>query len=189
MGPDPSGFGFREGESEGVERLGRAKPDELVSARVDVDSERVGEAVADAAVDAVRGDDQIVCAPFGIVRVAFGFEAQLDAQFSGAILQDFEQPLAPNADEAVARRANGFTMDVDVDVVPMREFVGDDLGRDRVVGHEVVDRLVGKDHAPAEGHPARVALEHMDLVARIAQLHRDGEVHPGRPGTDAGDLH
>ena len=37
--------------------------------------------------------------------------------------------------------------------------------------------------------PRRIALEHFDLVGRIAQLHREGEIEAGRPAADAGDLH
>ena len=54
---------------------------------------------------------------------------------------------------------------------------------------EVLDRLVGEDDAPAERDAGRVALEHIDLVRRVAQLHRDGEIEAGRPAADAGDLH
>ena len=92
--PDPPRLGLLEGEGESVERLGRAEPDELVGARIDVDPERIGEAVAHAAVDAVRGNDQIIADPSGIVGVALAFEGQCDAQVGRAILQDFEQALA-----------------------------------------------------------------------------------------------
>ena len=50
---------------------------------------------------------------------------------------------------------------MDVDVVPMGEFVGDDPAGDRIVGHQILDRLVGEDDAPAEGDARRVALEQM----------------------------
>ena len=79
-------------------------------------------------------------------------------------------------------------MDMDVDVVPMGEFVGDDPARYRIVGHQIFDRLVGKDDAPAEGHAFGIALEHMHLVARVAKLHRDGEIKAGGPAADACNL-
>ena len=101
--PDPAVLGFLEREGEGVERLGRAEPDELVGADVDVDAERVGVCVAEARVDAVRGDDQVVVAPRRIGGIALGFEVEHDAELARAVLQDFEQPLAADADEAVAR--------------------------------------------------------------------------------------
>ena len=41
-------------------------------------------------------------------------------------------------------------VDMDVDIVPMGELVADDRARDRIVGHQILDRLVGEDDAPAE---------------------------------------
>ena len=79
-------------------------------------------------------------------------------------------------------------MDVDVDVVPMGEFVGDDLARDGVIGHQVLDRLVGEDDALAEGDSLGIALEHMDVVTRVAKLHRDGEIEASGTSADAGNL-
>ena len=61
-----------------------------------------------------------------------------------------------------------------------------DLGSLRL---QIFDRLVGEDDAPAEGDAGRVALEHRHVVRRVAQLHRNGEIEPGRTGADAGDLH
>ena len=101
--PDPAVLGLLEGEGEGVEHLRRAEPDELVGAHVDVDPERVGIGVAEARVGAVRGDDQVVVAPLRIGGIALGFEVQHDAELARAVLQDFEQALAADADEAVAR--------------------------------------------------------------------------------------
>ena len=93
-------------------------------------------------------------------------------------------PMKPCPDEVMHLAAI-----MDVDVVPMRELVGDDLRRCGIVGGQVLDRLVGEDHAPAEGHAGRVALEYLDLVRRVAKLHRDREIEAGRPAADAGDLH
>src|SRR3982750_2598851 len=78
---------------------------------------------------------------------------------------------------------------MDVDVVPVREFPGDDLRGLGIVARDVVDREVGEDHAPTEGDAWRIAFEDRDVVRRIAQLHRDGEVEAGGTGADAGDLH
>src|SRR5207253_3193040 len=67
--------------------------------------------------------------------------------------------------------------------------LGDGRGRLRVVGGQILDRLVGEDDAPAERHARRVALEHLDLVRGVAKLHRNREIQPRRPTADAGDLH
>src|SRR3546814_4336291 len=64
-------------------------------------------------------------------------------------------------------------VDMDVDIVPVRELVDHHLGADRVVLGKMFHRLVGKDHAPAEGVARTVALEHGDLMLRISELHRN----------------
>jgi hypothetical protein len=80
-------------------------------------------------------------------------------------------------------------VDANVDIVPMRAFVGDDRARDRVVANQVLDRLVGEHHAPAKGHAFGVALDDADVVRRIAKLHRDGKGQPRRSRSNAFDLH
>ena len=80
-------------------------------------------------------------------------------------------------------------MDMDVDIVPMRELAADRLAADGIVRHQVLDRLVREDDAPAERVVGPVALEHMDIMARIAHLHRDGEIKARRPAAHACDLH
>ena len=61
--PDPAGLGLLEGEGEGVEHLVRAEPEEFVFPHLDVDAEMRLVAVADAAVGAVGGDDEVVAGP------------------------------------------------------------------------------------------------------------------------------
>ena len=63
------------------------------------------------------------------------------------------------------------------------------IGAFRVIGAEVLHGLVGEDDAPAERVARIVALEHDDIVPRIAQLHGDGEDQSGRAAADAGDTH
>src|SRR5574338_812083 len=114
---------------------------------------------------------------------------QHDSELARAILQDFEQALAADADEAMPARGDRLPAVMDVDVVPMRELLRDGFGGNEVVAGDVVDGEVGKDHAPAERDAGRVALENFDLMRGVAQLHRDGEIEPRRPAADAGDLH
>ena len=145
-------------------------------------------AVADAAVDAVGGDDQV-----GIGEVAtivhLALEHQLDAQCLGAMLQDVEQVLALDAAEAVAAGGDDAALEMDVDVVPMREAVEDFLLARRIGAFQVAQRLVGEHHAPAERVVGAVALDHGDAVRRIAPFHLDGEIQARRPAADADDPH
>ena len=80
-------------------------------------------------------------------------------------------------------------LELDGDVVPVGEVLADRGGADRVVRGEVAERLVRQHHAPAEGVVGPVALEDHHLVRRVAQLHRDGEVEPGRPSAETSDAH
>src|SRR5687767_2214607 len=126
VGPDPAGVGLLERKGEGVEGLGRAEPDEAVGSFLDVDPEMLGMGLAKAAVDAVGRDDQIPIGPTLKARIALGLVMDLDPKFEGTIGQDLKQPLAADADEAMPGRADARAMDMNVDIVPMGEFVGDD---------------------------------------------------------------
>ena len=95
-------------------------------AHLDRRLEVIGVARADRAVDAVGGDDQVGIGEFGDV-MHLAAEDQLHAKIGGAFLQDVEQVLALDAAEAVPARADHAALEVDVDVVPMREAVADAL--------------------------------------------------------------
>ena len=144
---------------------------------------------AELAVDAVGGDDEIEVHQHLAVRLDLGLEAHHHAELAGARLQNLEQPLAADADEAVAARGDLRAVHMHVDVVPMRELVDHAARAYGVVGLEVLHRLVGEDDAPAERVARPVALEHHDLGIGRAQLHRDREIEPSRARADAGDLH
>ena len=61
--------------------------------------------VADAAVDAVAGDDEVGVGILPRRRCTSVSNTQLDAELLAARLQDVEQALAADAAEAVAARA------------------------------------------------------------------------------------
>jgi hypothetical protein len=59
VGPYPAVLGLFEDECEGIEGTAGTEPGELVPAQVDLGLEGLGVEIADLAVDAVRGDDQV----------------------------------------------------------------------------------------------------------------------------------
>ena len=189
MRPDPPGLGLLERKGEGVERLGRAEPGEAVGAGFGINSEKPGIMVAKAAVDAVGANDEVVFGPMLEARFAFPFEVKFDAQFPGALAEDREQPLAADADKTVPGGAYRVAVNMDLDIVPMGEFVRDDLRRRGVVGGEILDRLVREDDAPAERFALAIALKHFDVMRRVAQLHRDREIEPGGTAADHCNFH
>ncbi len=188
MSLHPALFGLFEGEGEGLEQLARTQPDEATQARVDVGPVGGGILAADAAVQAITGDDQVGIGVL-LVTADIGLEDQLDAQVFAAPLQDVEQPLAPDATKAMAAGAHLVAADMNLDVVPVVEGIEDVSAGHRVGRTQVAQRLVGKDHAPAEGVVGPVAFDDADVVRRVLQLHQQGEVQAGRATTDADDLH
>src|SRR5262245_7168912 len=102
MGPDPAGIHLLERKGEGVERLRCAQPDEAVGALLHVDAEPVRIGLAEAAVDAVRGNDQVPIAPCLEVGLALMLIMDRDAEFLGAGRQYLQQALPADADEAMA---------------------------------------------------------------------------------------
>ena len=62
-------------------------------------------------------------------------------------------------------------------------------GAQRIVLGEILERLVGQHHAPAERVVRLVALEHGDVVRAVAQLHADREIKARRAAAEASDLH
>ena len=188
VGLEPAPLGFLEGEGEGVEQLSRAVPDEAAVAQVDVGPVGLGVLRADAAVQAVAGDDEIGAGELRIV-LHVGFEDELDAERLAAGLQDVEQALPADAAEAVAARDDLVAADVDLDVVPVVEGV-EDLRRCGRIGRlQVAERLVGEDDAPAESVVRAIPLDDRDVVRRVQLLHEQREVQAGRAAADADDLH
>ena len=184
----PAVLGLFKRKGERLEQLVRAQPDKAAAARVDIGLIRGGVLGADAAVQAVAGDDEV---GIGVSRVILhvGFKDEFDALFLTARLQDVQQALAPDAAEAVAARAHDLPSDVDFNVVPVVEGVEDLRGALGVGALQVAQRLVGEHHAPAERVIRAVALHHGDVVRQVLQLHQQGKVQAGRPTTNTDNLH
>ena len=93
VGDERPPLGLLEDEGEGIERLGRAHPRELVRAQIDFGLKMIRVFVAEAAVDAVGEHDQI-----GVGKAAFvldiAFERERHAEFAGPLLQDQQQRAA-----------------------------------------------------------------------------------------------
>ena len=101
---EPAMLGAAEVEGESVEQLSRAEPDVAIGPYDQIGLEDVGIAFTDLGIDPVCCDDQI-----GIRKLEVGIdlaiECEFDAELFAAALQDVQQLLASDADEAVAGRA------------------------------------------------------------------------------------
>ena len=92
---------FLKVECEGLEQPTRAQPYEAALAQVDVGLVGGGVLLADAAVQAVAGDDEVGVRKVFVARL--GFKAQLNPQGFASRLQDVEQALAADAAEPMSR--------------------------------------------------------------------------------------
>ena len=107
-------------EGEGVVELVGAEPDVAVRPHLQVRLEAVRIAVADLREDAVGSDDEVGVRIFEI-GLHFLLEHEFDAQLLAPRLQDVEQFLAADADEAMARCALARALEIEFDVVPVIE--------------------------------------------------------------------
>ena len=145
------------------------------------------------AVDAVRGHHQIrvpqpQAGEIGVVP-HLAIEAEVGPEPGGAPCKDLQQLHAGDAGEAMAAGGDRPPLEVDVDVVPAGEVVGDLLERFGIGRPEVAERLVREDDPPPERGVRSVALQDHHLVPRIRLLHQQGEIQPRRSAADHRDLH
>ena len=80
-------------------------------------------------------------------------------------------------------------MKFEIDFVPVRKFPCDRLIRLRVVVHQVVEGLVGKNHTKSECVVGVVAFVNRDFIRRKLLLHQKGEIEAARSATHDFDLH
>ena len=151
-------------------RRAGAKPDEMIAPQFDLRLEMLLVALADEAVDAVRSHDQV--GVFELLEIGdFPREVELDAEFAAARVQDQQQRPALGAAETMSGRSDRLAVEVEVDLIPVGKFARDRLIRRRVIVHEIVQRLVGKDDAEAERVVGFVTLIDGDIVVRKSLLH------------------
>ncbi len=188
---EPAMLGGHEDEVEGVEHLLRAEPHEAALARVDVRAEGLGVALAHQAVEAVGGQHQVGAVFAGDCLIVFDIllEHELDAHFLAAGLEDVEQLLAADPDEAVAAAAHRFALEVHLDVVPAVEGVADRRAGNGVGLPQIAHGGIGEHDAPAEGVIGAVALDDHDVVGRVLQLHQQPKIEAGGAAAEADDFH
>ena len=129
---EPSPRRVSEVEGERVELRRAAQPDEAIVATLDVRSEHGLVFLARDRRDAIGRDDEIVVGGV-VVRVRdLRLEPQLHAQVGRAPLQDLQERDARDAAETVTAGGDRPPLEVDINVVPVTERVGDRLVRLRI---------------------------------------------------------
>ena len=148
-----------------------AEPDVTVWTHDEVGLEHLPVPLAQAGIDAVRGDDEVGVRKFE-VGIDLALEGELDAKLLAARLEDVEQLLATDADEAMPRRTDALPLELKLDVVPVVESALDLRGRLRVPDLHRLHRRVGKDDAPTERVVGPVALHDRDRMIGMQLLHQ-----------------
>src|SRR5882757_12224 len=177
-----------ENKGEGVKRLGRSHPGELVGAEIDFRLEMRLVFVAQPAVAAVRQHDEVGIGKPGYV-LHLALEQQGDAEFARARLQDQEKGAAGAAAKTVAADPMNRSLEVDGDVVPIGKLFRNAPVARRIVLFEVVECRVGKNYAEAKSVVGPVSLIHRDIGARALLFEKDRRIQTGGSATDDRDLH
>ncbi|EPJ37289.1 hypothetical protein STAFG_5643 [Streptomyces afghaniensis 772] len=178
-------FGLGDLEAEGVEGEVGGEPDVAAAVGGDVRAEDVRVGLAGGAVDAVRGDDQVV----GLREVfrGLGVEAEVDTEFAAAGVEDVEEALAAEGGESVAAGGVAGVAVDDVDVVPADEVPLEGLVDLGVCVFYAAEGFVGEDHAEAEGVVGGVSFPDGDVAGGIQAFEEGGGVEAA--GASADDRH
>ena len=162
MGLKPTMLSLLKGKSEGLKGLRGAKPYKTTFAGINVGLKDIAVATTNAAVEAIAGDDEIrlVLGNRQMVVDDLATKDQINAGGTTVVLQNVEQPLAPNAAETMARRTYRAALKEDLDIVPVVKRLQNLLGGVGVSGPQIGQSLVREDHPPAKGVVGLVALKH-----------------------------
>ena len=144
--------------------------------------------VAEAAVAAVGQHHQIRIGEAGLI-LDVGLEQHDHAEFAGPLLQDQQQRAARAAAETVAADPVHGAAEVNGDVVPVGELLGDAAIARSIVFFEVVEGRIGEHDAEAEGVVGTIALMDRNLGPRPLLLEQDRGIQTGRSATDDRNLH
>ena len=112
-----------------------------------------------------------------------------DAELAGALLEQVEQPAARDAVPVAAEVGRPGVPEMDQLVLPHGRDVAQPPPQHRVDAVQLAQQLTREDDPPAVGDPTRVALQHGDVPAGVAQLREGREHQAGRSAADTDDLH
>ena len=124
MGLEPAVLRFAEVEREGIEQLVRAEPDVAVRTDDEIWLEHIAIPVADFRVEAVGRDNEISVSVVK-VTVHVSLEGQFDPKRLAAFLQNIQEPLASDSDEAMTGRTLAHALEQHFNIIPMIEGVLD----------------------------------------------------------------
>src|SRR3954469_10902553 len=106
-------------------------------------------------------------------------EPKCHSELCAAVLKDLKKLLAGYAAETVSAGCDPFSVDEDVDVVPVREVAGNRAKGGPVCRLEILEGLIGEYDSPPERIVALVSLEDGYVVGWISLLEQESCIQPG----------
>ncbi len=148
-------------------------------------AEDVAVGLADGAVHAVGGDDEVVGPREPVGGRGLGAEAEVHAEVAAAVVEDAEEAATAEGGEVVPSGGVADAPVDDVDVVPADEVRLEGLVDGGVGVFDAAEGFVGEDHAEAEGVVGGVALVDGDLAVGGEAFEEGGGVEAaGAPADD-----
>ena len=173
MSPNPTLLGPLENKGERIPKgLVGSQPHKFVRSRFNRAAKLFPIGVADFGVEPVAGYDEVRIgeASVDVVQLDLLLKVQSYPQLPRPLMEQLQEPLSTETNEAVPARALHLSRYVAVDEIPVNEFVDDALGTHRVVRRDVVHGLIRKDDSPAKGVVGFVALVDLNVMLRISEL-------------------
>lgn len=190
MSPDPALRCFLEDEGESIIKFRlRAEPGEFQLPVIHIRFEHILMRGANAGIQPVTGDDDIILLRKFLRALKFALKAQFNAEFARPILKEEEKLLAPDAAKTMAGGNRALSGMNDSNIIPIGEMFPDRRCQFRVIFGEVIEGLVRENHTPAESVIKAVALDHHNFSRRITSLHRDRKIETGWPPAETRNPH
>ena len=189
MGLKPAVLGLFKGEGEGLEGLLGAKPDKAALAGVNVRLKDIAVATTNTAIEAIAGNDEVglVLGNGDLVVVDLTTKDQVHTGGATVVLQNVEEPLAPDAAETMARRTYRAAFKKNLNIVPVIKRLQNLLSGVGVGGAQIGECLVREDHPPAKGVVGLVALQHSHGEGGVAFFEQQGGIEACGPSANRQD--
>ena len=126
MRPYPAMLGFFKDKRKGIIKfLMCAQPNEFTFSDINIRLELGFVFRANARVYAIAGNHQVIFFLIAFDTVEFGRELHLNAQLTGALLQQHQHPFAANTCKPVATRNGANTVMHNGDIIPVGKVIAD----------------------------------------------------------------
>ena len=165
------------------------QPHVLADAWIHRGAKLIGELLTHGAVDSVACDDEVVLGHELLNRGRLGPEMNRYSVACRTTLQHVQEFLATHRRESISRHRETDTVDIHVDVIPVREGAAHVLEDRRVRCLDSAEGLVAEHDAETERVVGSVALPHGDVRTGVELFDEAREIQAAGSPTDHRDPH